>query len=314
MDQIFNELSAGDGYADKYAASQGMERLMRLTHQLSQCGFHRVLRVVEGFSQLTISPGYTMSQWGRDRTIGADRDLQRLFLTVTGKSPYIEQFLADAEDNALIEFKYQNQIAFGLGLAYLWGSAALSLDGDVRFTQPSIDMVCYQLRENTESNEMVSVRLIYSIESLVAACSALQEKQIAGIDNGKQLIAKMSALFTHIACGVEAVKQLSYLTGSEQFFPEIIRHLSILNTTMEQWRSGPFEPKGLTWSPESESTSNQFSASRQFVCQDAVNRQFSLHTKMKSANQRIYYFPEFDKRVVHIGYVGVHLPTTKFKA
>ena len=313
MDQIFNELSANGCYEDKYAASAGMERMLRLSSNLAECGFSRVLRVIEGFSHLPIAPGYSISQWARDNSIGADRDLQRQLLTSATRAPYVEQFIADAEQDYLIEFKFDNQLAMGLGLAYLWGSSVLSLDSDARFSQPYIEVVFHQLCDHNESTETVSVSSVSSSVQLEEACRSLQERQIAGVDSGKSLVEQLPTLFSYLACGKEAVKQLSALKGSEQFFQEIIRHLVILNTTMQCWSAGPFDPQGLTWSPESESTLNQFAASRQFVCTDGESRQFSLHTKMMSANQRIHFYPVVEKKLVHIGYVGKHLPTARHR-
>lgn len=313
MDQIFNELSVSECYENKYAANAGIERMMMLISALSHCGFNLVLRVVQSFSNLFISPDYTMSEWARDRTVNANRDLQRLFLTATTKSPYIEELIADTEDNCLIEFKYEDQPALGLGLAYLWKTAVVSMDCDIRFTQPTVVVELYKICNSASYSQSISVESIYSFDQLQAACSASHEKQIASVDNGKALVKLLPTIFAHISCADDAISQLSNLTGSEQFFREIIRHFSILNHTMSQWDGGLFDPKGLTWSSESESTLNQFGKYRQFVCTDGNLRQFSLHTKIIASNQRIYYYPDFVKKVIHVGYVGSHLPTTRFK-
>ncbi len=119
MDQVFNELSANASYKDKYAASLGMQRMLRLSFELGDCGYNRVMRVVETFSQLLIAPGYSIAQWARDKTIGADRDLQRYLLISATQAPYVEQFIAYAEQDLVIEFSYKDQPALGLGLAYV---------------------------------------------------------------------------------------------------------------------------------------------------------------------------------------------------
>ena len=313
MDQIFNELSANGSYTNKYAANVGMERMLRLSNGLGKCGFSRDLRVIEGFNQLSIAPGYSIVQWAMDKSIGADRELQRQLLTSATKAPYVEHFISDAEQDDLYEFKFCGHTALGLGLAYLWGSSVLSLDGDARFSPPNIDVEFYQLHEDSESTETVSVCSVSSLDQLKAVCHALKNAQIANVENGKSLVEQFSVLFSSLACGNEAAKQLSALSGSEQFFQEIIRHFSILNATMQSWNEGPFNPQGITWSPESEPTLKQFAKSRLFVCADDVSRQFSLHTKILSANQRIHYYPELKNKIVHIGYIGKHLPTVRHR-
>lgn len=313
MDQIFNELSADGCYADKYAANSGIESLMRLFNMLTECGFNRVLRVVEGFGQLPIAPNYSIVEWATDRSIGANRDLQRLLLTTAGKAPYVEKFISDAEGGCSVEFNYQGQPALGLGLAHLWESSALSLDGLAHFKAPFIDIDFHEICDDSESNSVVSVSSVSSPCHVEATCLLLKQKQKAGITNGELLLEKLPALFPHLNCGSEAARQISALSGGEQFFHEVIRHLSVLNTTMESWTGGAFNPQGLTWSTESESTLNHFSECRQFKCTDGQVRLFSQHTKMLSANQRIHYYPLIDEKIVHIGYVGKHLPTARHK-
>lgn len=313
MDQIFNDLSASGCYADKYAASVGVERMLKLSAKLGDCGFSKVVRVVEGFSQLLLAPNYTMLQWATDRKVGANRDMQRQLLSAATSAPYVEKFIADAEEVALVEFLYQNQPALGLGLAYLWESFALGLDGDVRFTGGSVDIQVHQIYDDTETTETVSVCSVSDSTQADTACEKLSSSQIAMIMNGKQLVEMLPTLFPCLACAPSAVKQLDALKGAEQFFREIIRHLHILCDTMQEWTGGDYDPKGLTWSSESASTMAQFASSREFRCQDDVVRQFPLHTKMMSANQRIHYFPSTEDKVVHIGYVGRHLPTTRYR-
>lgn len=313
MDQIFNELSANGSYADKYAASAGMERMLRLSLALNRCGFSRSLRLIEGAGQLQLSSDYTLSEWSNDRSAGANRDLQRLFLTSASRAPYVEQFIADAEQDCLIEFKFQGQSAMGPGLAHLWGIPVLSLDGDSLFTTPSFAIEYQQICADNETSETVNVISVTHADQIDPICQSLQSSQIAGITDGRKLVASLPDLFPNLVCSSNAASQMMELTGSEQFFQEVIRHLSILNATMGKWDGGIFEPLGLTWSPESGLTLSQFGKTREFVCADGICRQFSLHTKMKSANQRIYFYPEPEKRRVHIGYVGKHLPTTNFR-
>lgn len=313
MDQIFNELSANGSYANKYEASAGMERMLRLSNDLTHCGFSRNLRVVERFPELLIAPDYSIHQWSTDRSIGVDRDLQRQLMSIVTRAPYLEELIADEEHDSLFEFKFDGQLVYGLGLAYLWESFALSMDGDVQFSQSNIDVEFYQVCDNIQSSRIISVNLVSNSDQLEAVCSSLKKTQIANVDNGKSLVEQLPILFPNLACGGEAIKQLSALNGCEQFFQDIIQHFFILNNTIQNWSAGPFIPQGIKWSRDSEATLNQFAHSRQFCCNDGKTRQFSLHTKIMSANRRIYFDPEIEKKVVHIGYVGKHLPTVLYR-
>ena len=45
---------------------------------------------------------------------------------------------------------------------------------------------------------------------------------------------------------------------------------------------------------------------------DGTKRLFSLHAKLREFNWRIYFYPVQPGEVI-IGYIGVHLPTVKYK-
>lgn len=313
MDQIFNELSANGSYADKYAASLGIERMLELSQGLKNCGYNSTLRVVENFCQLDLSPGYTIHQWVRDRSIGANRDLQRALLTFATRAPYVEQFIADTEKDAIVEFLFEGQVSYGLGLAYLWNSSALSLDGDAQFLSDRIPLQFHRLDEMQETTESIAVSSISTPMQLADACNRLRTSQIASIDSGEALVSLLPELFAFLKFSPQTEKQMSALSGREQYFPEIVRHLAVIDQTMSEWHSGTFDPQEITWSPESSSTLQQFAAPRTIVCQDGVSRLFSFHSKLMSANQRIHFYPVTSDRVVHIGYIGKHLPTSRHR-
>ncbi|MCL7421792.1 MAG: hypothetical protein M8364_12890 [Methylobacter sp.] len=313
MDQIFNELSASECYESKFSASEGMERLLLLSKEMRNVGFSSHLRTTRDFSQLKIAPEYTILDWVRDKSICANPDLQRQLLISATKSPYIEDFLEKEQTNQIVEFKYETTQVHGLGLAYLWGTAALSLDGDRRFANDNITLQFYKVDDESEVLESIKAITISSKVHLDKNRELLKNSFFKDITSGNALLNHLSSLFPRLSIAKNATKQLKSLTGCEQYFQEIVHHFRILNETMAQWKSGSFEPESISWSPESQSTLDQFGAQRQFVCADEVKRLFSLHSKILSANKRIYYFPIIDQQVVHIGYVGGHLPTTKYR-
>lgn len=314
MDQIFNELSTTFRlYESKYTASKGMEKLLQVSAILNKFGFSNVIRTVEGFSQICIAPGYTIKEWATDKHIGANVDLQRKLLTFSTKSPYVESFIAQYEEKSVLEFKFENKIALGLGLANLWGTGVLSLDCDESFCKPHINVEKYELSEVAETLEVIPVLSFYSEKNIDDIKEKLKKEQCARITTGIKLVELSTEIFPAITFSDEAKSQLLALTGTEQYFPEVIRHFLILNQTMQSWERGEYNPQGISWSPESKTTMAQFGDKRVFKCSDGVSRKFNLHTKLFSANHRIYFEPILESKTVHIGYVGKHLPTVKYK-
>ncbi len=150
-------------------------------------------------------------------------------------------------------------------------------------------------------------------DHILANSDTLRNCFVKEIINGSKLLEQSERLFPNLSFSQKAQKQLLELTGSEQYFQEIVRHIKVLNETMKSWSNGPFEPQGITWNPESEPTLNQYATTRQFKCSDGVVRLFSYHSKLMSANKRIHFYPITEHHIVHIGYVGDHLPTPTYK-
>lgn len=313
MDQVFNELSANGCYDDIYSANAGMESLVNLSRELSKIGFSNKLRTVENFRQLLLAHEYTIQNWATDRTVGANRDLQRWLLTSTTKTPYIETLLEEEQSHRVFEFKYDEKQCYGFGLAYLSDCGAISLNGDPRFSQPEVSISFLEIGNDYEVNKSISVTSIYNFEQLGDIKADLAKKNIEKIKNGKMLIKQIPVIFPFLEVARKAESQIESLSGSEQYFSDILRHFEILNETMAEWHGGRFEPQGIEWSTESESTLNQFSECRTFCCKDSIVRVFSLHSKIRGANQRIHFYPITERQLVHIGYVGKHLPTSNHR-
>jgi hypothetical protein len=311
MDQIFNELSASGCYDSRHSAIAGIQRLIKLSQQLSSIGFSGNLRTVPNFRQLLLAPDYTIQQWTTDRDVVVDRELQRWLLTFTTKPPFITQLIDQMEENRAFEFRIDEHLCAGLGLAYLWKSGALSLDGDNRFTSTPISLQLYQIDPTGESVSTVSVESIYSFDQLQSWRERFDQARLESISSGDEIICNCKQYFPYLSICDSATKQIAALTGKEKYFQEIIRHFHELNKTMQMWTKGYFNPTEINWSPESEPTLQKYGEQRTFMCYDGQCRLFSSHSKLKDVNMRIHFFPLTTERVVFIGYVGKHLPTVK---
>ncbi|MGI9249997.1 MAG: hypothetical protein ACR2PR_02210 [Pseudohongiellaceae bacterium] len=307
MDQIFNELSANGSYNSKYDANKGMEKLIHLSIGLKKLGFNQSIRAVSKCRNLLlVNPNYNLQDWAK----GADRDLKRWFYECLTQKPYVDNLLEEAEGRSAVEFTFEGDNCSGLGLAHLSGCGALSLDGDVRFCKPSISVHFLQIdQKNNKLEEQVNVDSWYSEKQLDEIADNFYSSALLDISSGESLLSRSNQLFPFLAISKNAEKQVQALTGTEQHFKKIVRHLHVLNKTMNEWEKGIFTPLGITTSPESEATLQQYSEEHTFRCVDGKTRLFSHHSKLISENLRIYYYPDTNNRIVHIGYVGKHLPT-----
>ena len=315
MDQIINELSVTGEYQDCYVANAGMQHLLSISKHLSTKGFQQTIRTTQDFISRNLVDDYTIQAWATERTMDTgQRDFQRYFLTLATKAPYIEDFISDNEqDDKIVEYKHTLGVSFALGLADLWNAPVLSLGCSDQFQKDYVCLVKTSITENGENDQDVKILNLWRIEQVTEFTGELETMAWRSVKNGKDLIQEAPYLLPQLRICESACKQIEDLSGSEQSFPEILRHLLILNKTMETYTEGSFEPGNITWSVESPSTLQQFSGCREFECKDGEIRTFSLHSKILSANKRIYYLPIPQENIVHVGYVGKHLPTTRYR-
>ncbi|MDM5055070.1 hypothetical protein OB956_12425 [Aeromonas dhakensis] len=315
MEQIFNELSANEAYSDIFHANAGITRMLELSITLEKIGFSRSLKVTADFSNLKIAPDLTFTQWAVDKTNNFDRDLQRRLLSAATSSPYIEEEISNKENECgkLFDFSHKGKNSLGLGLAYLWKEPTLSLDSNMDFSGPNVDINLDELKDNVLSTTTVNVDTLTNKEQLDDFLKNFISSTLDEIKNGDELLEKAPSLFPFLLFGSGSQRSISNLHGKEQYFYELLRHLYELNDAIKNWRDGEFNPKNISWSSESKPTMDKYGSSREFHCVDEEKRLFTLHTKIYSANQRIYYFPILSDKVIHIGYIGPHLQTVKFK-
>lgn len=291
-----------------------MERLANLIINMENNGFLKCLRTVQNFSQLFLSKDFTIRQWATDRKFNINRDLQRLILTAASSAPYIEELLDEKQLSELMEFTFEDEPCLGLGLAALRETGALSLDGDTRFTMPSIPIHCLHSDGERLQRKTFAVPSVYDVGSAKAFFNWYHAGVLKKVKTPAKLLELRAYLFPCLRFNTNVRKQLEEMTGAEPFFSVIINHLDKLNKAMQEWKAGPFRPQGLDWSTESESAMNQYSRERTFVCDDGITRIFTCHSKLHGANVRIYFFPQPELHTVHIGYIGAHLPTARIRA
>jgi hypothetical protein len=312
MDQIFNELSVSACYPDKFAAQEGMDLAIDVSVAMAKLGMSKNIRTTSDFTLRLLADGYSVAEWARDR-IG-NKEKKIYLLTFATKAPYIESFYEGKEQSdELFEFRFGQDLALGLGLAYLWNTSSISLSGDPRFIQENVILSEYRLTAEEVTNNNVSVFTFSNTHQVESHKDFILKSLQGAILNGQSLIENAQEMLPYLSFGPKTIDQVREFWGSEQFFHEVLNHLFILNKTMLEWTEGRFTPD-LDFSPESESTMNntEYAQKRLFLCKDGIERQFRLHSKIKSANKRIYFFPIPEQKIVHIGHVGDHLPTMKY--
>jgi hypothetical protein len=312
MHQIVNELSFACGYADKYSAISGMRMLLNCINQLKTIGFSGSVCMTEDLRNRLLATDYSVNDWLYDRTVKENIDVSILFLKIMTNSPSANKLLSEYDtEAALYEFSFDGQKSIGSGLSYFLKCPIVSTNSESAFCHDHIEIKKTKITQEDTLECTLRLLSIYDSEQIDRIQQDLFNLLNLHCKSGLDILHR--SVFPNLVFCDNARNQIRQLSGKEQYFPIIVRHLSVLNKTMSQYQEGQFDPMGVVHSTESESTMNERVEQRTFDCPDHRSRVFTWHTKIKSFNKRIFYYPDCEDRIVYIAHVGDKLPTTRYR-
>lgn len=139
LEMVFNELSFDPPATNIAIAQQRMQEFIDLVRAAQKLEI-KSLRVHSGFNQAQLANNYSIAQWRNDPNV--DRERQRFFKSLQTKSPFIdiqtEPDLLEQADQS--EFRCQNLVAAGLGVAFLIEALAISFPSAPHWQIPQIQM------------------------------------------------------------------------------------------------------------------------------------------------------------------------------
>ena len=311
MELILNELSFDESAIDRETARCWMEELGRTINASTSRGAERILRTHRDFWSINISANYSVIDWSIDQIV--DRDTKRFILSLAGKSPFIEELIEviELKVNMSTEIKIGDRAAIGLRLAALRNDPVVGVMSEEWKQNPLSISVDRLNSDGILKPEDFNVRNWH--HSSVVACDRywIRDRLAEEVQSGEDLWNKRKRYLQRVEFVSNAEKSLRRLTGKEQPFPHVVKHLLELNLQAAAWNDGPFmnEHFAYQYSEESTSTIRQFVDQRAFVCRDGKTRLFSKHTKTGPDAWRIHFLEDANLRRVVIGYIGPHMPT-----
>ena len=268
---------------------------------------------------MLLSPGYTVFDWLRD----GDRDLRKLFYKITTKTGlgehiddavrerfYLSMFLLDNRSGSSREVEVP-----GLGLAYLLDGVAASLASEERWRKLVIDVrhvwLDGEAQELTEIGQVVNVSRPADVEAATDKLYRLwksamwRQRTSLSRDTSSEALAS----FRHLVFGMDVEKQFRGLAVDDRrvVWGKFIE----LDSAVREWRRGRSErPSVPGIRSESQATMDQFGDKRVHRDRHGENATYELH--VSAGSRRVHFQIEPEGNVIEVGYVGKHLPTTKF--
>ncbi len=319
LEMVFNELSLRPLAADTHVAQQRMSALLQTIAAATRHGVKSILRTDSKLDSEELAPGYPIARWRNDQNV--DRELRRLFLTLTTKSPFLEDIIQpDIEHQVGIsDFFYGEGRAKGLGIAYLLEALAISLKSDVCWDDSHLQIKIVQIDDNGEISETLAEiphasSSDHTQDHVDWIKLRLRQEEHLAIHDGITIWKQKEDRFPHLYFCDDVQQQLQVLARGSQLLMPIMRRLHELEDFCEAWHEGPFDHNQMKSkiTNESEATIEMFGGERTFRCPDGIVRIFRWHSRLTPGEWRLYFHPLPEEKKLIIGYIGPHLRTVRF--
>lgn len=313
LEIVLNELSHLTPVGDRWMARQRVAGLLATLAAARKTGFGRTFRFHPDLYSTEMATGYTVADWLVDSDVS--QDLRTAFKGAATASPFFFG-LEDSESFGRFrsgEFRFQGELAEGLGAAYLLDALAVSFQSDPRWDAAELALDTAFLDEDAEIEQDIG-------EVKHASTPAHAHAHQAWIDRfrrslavkGQSLWDAREMLFPHLQFCASTQDGLERVLKGTPEFLQLRRKLSELEEYCRSWSSGPFDASkfpGLA-TPESDSTLKAYPGLRTFRCPDGNERLFSWHVRFTPGKGRIHFVPLEESQTMIIGYIGPKLPTS----
>jgi hypothetical protein len=313
IEMVFNELSAKNLSNDKFQARDLMSELVMTLQASTKAGVSRILRTKDDMNSIELAPEYSIAKWRNDPDV--ERELKSFLRSLTNRSPYCDNIIAAIQSQFdLSDVSFNGQESEGLRFAAITQSIAISLASNPEWDKSTLLLDLKEIERDCEiAHSKIEIKHASSTRHIKEITPWIREQISSDIEDGRQLWIDRIKLFDRIDFCDCVEKQLIDILAGDPKLIHIVNIFSTLNQKCQAWDVGSLSLEGLDVSGESESTMNNsnFRKKRTFRCPDRQERVFESHIKLKFCNWRIHFLAETPGRVI-IGYVGTHLPTTKY--
>lgn len=312
LEMVLNELSLQPA-DDIQTARQWMSILIRTVLSATSHRVSRTIRTESGIFDIMLAENYPLRRWLNDREV--DRAERRYIRTLTSKSPFWDELPDLYEQILSSEFRYDNQLAKGLGVASLLEALAISLHSKACWDSANIFLEASQISEESEGKieeQRVKVAHASQPSHIEEHSEWIQRRLQQDIREGADLWKRRAELLPSLIFCDTVASQLEQL--SPTMLRPVARRLFQLQSYCQEWAKSAFDPKQLPTkaSPESQATLNQYAKERTFLCPDNEERTFSWHLRLTPGAWRLYFFPLPESKQMIIGHIGPHLSTVKY--
>jgi len=316
LEMVLNDLSLRPPAENLNDARQRMAGLVQTVSVATKHGVKKILRTSSSLVSEELAPNYPVARWLNDAHV--DRELQRFFRTIVTKAPFLSDVNAVSmqESIYLSDYFYGEDLAAGLGVAFLLDALAISLCSDRRWLESDLQLRISQLDDDGEIIDVFETIHHASVidhihRHLPWIEWRLHAEAQSNVHEGLDIWLHKEEWFPHLNFCEQVEEQLQMLYRGHWMLLPMLKRLHELEDYCKNWLDGPFDNNKITSkaTPESTITLEMYGSERTFRCHDGISRVFSWHLRLTPGAWRLYFYPIAEERKLIIGYIGEHLST-----
>lgn len=317
MQLILNELSFSFPVDNEYIGKELIKNFINTYQKAKRYGIHEQVIMDKDYRSFDLSKNYNIGKWLNDPSV--EKELKRAFLSLLNKSiAFNKDTFKDAKfDINHSEFLFNNQNAIGCLIAYETNNCVISFSSADCWKKAEIQGNYSTLDNEDTINSPIPVSVFNICDEKTTDSFLKKYNSEFSIDlysffkTGKSILDNRDKFFSNLIFCENAVKQLNTLINPI-VIRQVVKHLKDLQDYISKCDSS-FDKNALKHaSPESESTLNKFRNAHTFKLPNGSDYTFSWHLRYTGDNGRIFFFPDTQKKVCYIGYIGRKLPTVKY--
>jgi len=314
LDLVFNELSINSPAENIQTARFWMLTLIQTIRTAVVAGARRILRTYIDLNSILISSDYPIARWRNDPNV--DLEARRYFRVLTTRCFPLTDLPEIDNKIVLHEFLLMHEKAYGLGVAYLLESLAVSFQSEARWDVNEIDQLEMQWisDDGNLSSDFIQVKHACNPQHVNELHEWIVNRLRTGIQSGEDLWNRRIELFPSLIFCENVKKEILYLQAGQPLLRQVVKRLFEIEDYCRNWESGPFDPEALSFKTtrESEATMNKYEKERTFTCQGNIEIIFRWHGRITPGAWRIYFDPEAGPGSIYIGYIGLKLPSVDY--
>ncbi len=315
---VFNELSARNRADSRIEGRKRLDGMLGAIAGVMSGDPAELVSIGDQLWACELAIGYTVADW----LPTTEPELRELLLGIATKTEFpVEAGDALRDRFHLSEFHLSDGAesehspeARGLGAAYLLHGVGASLPSEPRWTQTRLALRHLWLDDGGHGREdtVDILNLAEPIQVAEVSGALLERSQHSLASDPLELAATKEERFPHLRFGGAVDRQIGRLPTT--LLRRVVLKLMVLDDASREWRQDETmtSPQLTDCRPESEPTMEQYGHLRIFPDHEGHNRTYELHVSVGQRHRiHVLFVPQ--PRVIEVGYVGIHLPTVKYR-